>query len=58
MILDGENHGIWRTDESTSINRLYDQAKWYLGSEGVTMVNNGRAIIAIPAIELYTPTSC
>lgn len=58
MIFDGEDDRIRGTDESTSINRLYDRAKRYLGSESVTMVNNRGSIIAIPAIEFYTPTSC
>lgn len=58
MIFDGENDRVRGTDESASVNRFYDRAKRYLGSESVTVVNNRGSIIAVPAIEFNTSASC
>lgn len=39
VILDGKDHGIGRTDEGASIDRLHDRSERYLGGECVAVIN-------------------
>jgi hypothetical protein len=57
VILNGQNHRIRRCYECTAVDSFYHRSKWNLGGECVTMIDERRAIISIPTVQLYTATA-
>lgn len=54
VILNGQDHWIRRCYKCTAVDSLYYRQKWNLGCECVAMIDERRAIISIPTVQLHT----
>jgi hypothetical protein len=54
VILNGQDHWIRRCYKCTAVDSFYHRSKWNLGGEGVAMIDERRAIISIPTVQLHT----
>ena len=57
MILNGQNHGVGRTDKGALLDCDENLPEADLAGEGVAVVDDGTAVVAIPAVELDTPAA-
>ena len=57
MVLNGQDHRVGRVDEGTLLDCNEDLSEADLAGESVTVVDDGAAIVSVPAVELHTPTA-
>lgn len=57
VIFNGENYRVGWANKGTPIYRFHYWAKRNFCSEGMTMINEWRTVVSIPAVQFHAPTS-
>ena len=57
MVLNGQNHRVGRVDEGTLLDCNENLSEADLAGESVPVVDDGAAVVSIPAVQLHTPTA-
>ena len=54
MVLNGQDHRVGRVDEGTLLDGNEDLPEADLAGEGVAVVDDRVAVVAVPAVQLHT----
>ena len=57
MILNGQNHRVGRVHEGALLDGDENLPEADLAGESVSVVDDGAAVVSIPAVQLHTPTA-